>query len=222
MPGGAPGTTPGSGVCGVRVRGRRGVTCAKFTSWGNLGRTCSTRLTAWFSGAVGPGRATRPRLRSCGLGCGPAACSGPWRWRGAGREPAVLAGRRSKQGCCPLAHKAEKPSPLLPPIAPPGLGLALVDRLVVTSVQPATDACGPQRCRLPACPLGTSSEPWGVDQCNCHTRLLRAHPPGSLFSYTLLRGCRRLLKSRKKRCVGWRGLLVCLVVLCRGGDRGLC
>lgn len=55
---------------------------------------------------------------------------------------------------CPLG-----PGPLLPWTAPPGLGLALVHRLVVASVQPSADARGPQRCQLPTCPWARALSP---------------------------------------------------------------
>lgn len=53
---------------------------------------------------------------------------------------------------------------------------------------------------------------------------LPLHPPAFSFSYMLLRGCKRLLKSRRKRCVGplfWNsGVCVCVFCPVGGGPQG--
>lgn len=138
-------------------------------------------------------------------------------WRLSPPEGSTEPARGALRLCRPR-HSAPRPQSRPGPCRPGGrLGARALEGCV--GAHPRR-ACS-QRAGCSPVP-GPRSEPWGVGPRVAAPSSWGPHVCLCFLSYTLLRGCRKLLKSRRKRCVGLRALL-CFCGLCcaGGGGRGV-
>lgn len=164
-------------MCRVHELGKRGRTCR-----GGGAGPCDEAPCAKLWSGVRPSGALWPR--AVGGGCA---------------SPRGGRGRRSTLGAAHWRAKRRPRSPgarpPLPPAAPPGLGLALGARVVVTSVQPQTDTRGPQSCRLP--PAHPRAQPLTPGCRPQPSRLPHAHGRPPIRLSFLSHAAQRMQKAAK-------------------------